>query len=248
MNKLLQQTTLLDYAHSSIQGLIRARRWRTLTETDRIGAIYDFVRNEVAFGYNMADDLPASQVLADGMGQCNTKGTLFMALLRAVGIPCRFHGFTIDKALQKGAITGVAYVLAPRSIIHSWVEVWHEGRWVELEGFILDSDYLSRLQERFADRKGAFCGFGAATPDLQNPGVEWTGANTYIQKDGINRDFGVFNDPDSFYADHGANLSGVKKWLFQGVVRHWMNRNVARIRGWGGRGAALRKAELAPGR
>lgn len=231
--KLLQETTLLDTEHPSIQGLIRARGWRQLPEKERIGAIYDFVRNEIAFGYNLADDLPASEVLADGIGQCNTKGTLFMALLRGAGIPCRFHGFTIDKALQKGAITGVAYLLAPRSIVHSWVEVWHEGRWIELEGFILDQDYLGKLQERFADRDGAFCGFGAATPDLKNPGVEWTGANTYIQKDGINHDFGVFDDPDSFYAKHGGNLSGAKKWLFQSVVRRWMNGNVERVRGGG---------------
>ena len=49
---------------------------------DRIGAAYAFVRDEIAFGYNLADDLPASRVLEDGLGQCNTKGTLFMALLR----------------------------------------------------------------------------------------------------------------------------------------------------------------------
>jgi hypothetical protein len=245
MNMLLQPTTLLDYGHPSIQGLISARRWKAFSERERIGAIYDFVRDEIAFGYNLADDLPASQVLADRIGQCNTKGTLFMALLRASGISCRFHGFTIHKALQKGAITGVAYVFAPREIIHSWVEVWFEGRWVELEGFILDKDYLAKLQERFAGHEGAFCGFGAATPDLKNPGVEWTGTHTYIQKEGINRDFGVFDDPDAFYAKHGANLSGWKKWLFQSVVRHWMNRNVARIRRWGGREARVRKAEAA---
>ena len=66
----------------------------------------NFVRDEVTFGYNASDDLPASRVLADHIGQCNTKGTLLMALLRAVGVACRFHRFTIDKALQKGAITG----------------------------------------------------------------------------------------------------------------------------------------------
>ncbi|MES2633579.1 MAG: transglutaminase family protein [Pseudomonadota bacterium] len=241
--KLLRKTPLLDFEHPSIQGLVRARGWATLPERERIGAIYDFARNEVGFGYNLADDLPASQVLADGIGQCNTKGMLFMALLRGAGIPCRFHGFTIDKALQKGAITGVAYLLAPRSIIHSWVEVWFDDRWVELEGFILDQDYLTKLQERFADREGAFCGFGAATPNLHDPGVEWRGGNTYIQKDGINHDFGVFDDPDSFYAKHGANLSGAKKWLFQGLIRHWMNRNVARIRGSEGRTAGAREAD-----
>ncbi|TFZ04588.1 transglutaminase [Ramlibacter rhizophilus] len=238
--KLLRETNMLDFEHPSIQGLIRERGWRDLPQRERVGAIYEFVRDEIAFGYNLADDLPASRVLADGIGQCNTKGSLFMALLRASGIPCRFHGFTIDKALQKGAITGVAYLLAPRDIIHSWVEVLIDGRWIELEGFILDKAYLSKLQEMFADHEGAFCGFGAATPDLKNPQVDWTGDNTYIQKDGINHDFGVFDDPDSFYAKHGANLSGAKKWLFQAVVRRWMNANVERVRSGGARALGVR--------
>jgi len=232
-NQLLKATPLLDFKHPALQALIAERKWLEMQEHDRIGAAYGFVRDEIAFGYNLADDLPASRVLADGIGQCNTKGTLFMALLRACGIPCRLHGFTIDKALQKGAIPGAAYVLAPRSIVHSWVEVWFEGRWLELEGFILDGAYLQALQRRFATHQGPFCGYGAATPDLQRPPVDWRGGNTYIQKDGINHDFGVFDDPDAFYARHGANLSGFKRWLFQAVVRRWMNRNVARIRAGG---------------
>ena len=227
---LTQPTALLDYRHRRIQSLLAARGWAGLAPYDRIGAVYTFVRDEVAFGYNAADDLPASQVLADGIGQCNTKGTLLMALLRAVDVPCRFHGFTIAKPLQHGAITGVAYWLAPPSIIHSWVEVWWNGRWVNLEGFILDQPYLQALQRRFAHHSGPFCGFGAATPDLQRPGVDWCGTDTYIQKDGINHDYGVFDTPDDFYAAHGTNLSGFKRWLYRHVVRHGMNRNVAAIR------------------
>ena len=75
------------------------------------------------FGYNQSDDIAASDVLADGYGQCNTKGNLLMALLRALAIPCRFHGFTIDQQLQKGAIPTYVFWLAPKYIIHSWVEV-----------------------------------------------------------------------------------------------------------------------------
>ena len=138
---LLQPTRLLDFTHPDIEALVQKRGWQQLTIYERIGAVYDFVRNEIAFGYNEGDELPASGVLADGIGQCNTKSTLLMALLRAVGIPCRCHGFTIDKPLQKGAITGVAYALAPHRIIHSWVEVAFQGRWVNLEGFILDAPY-----------------------------------------------------------------------------------------------------------
>ena len=230
LQHLTQATPLLDIRHPVLTQLIQQRAWQNLPLFERIGAVYGFVRDEIAFGYNFSDDLPASQVLADEMGQCNTKSTLLMALLRAVGLPCRFHGFTIDKALQRGAITGLAYALAPRSIIHSWVEVWFDGRWINLEGFILDTPYLSALQKRFARVQGPFCGYGAATSDLQNPGVDWRGTDTYIQRDGINHDFGIFDTPDEFYAMHGTNLKGPKRWVYQNVVRHAMNRNVATIR------------------
>ncbi|GCL65627.1 transglutaminase-like domain-containing protein [Pseudaquabacterium pictum] len=229
MHPLLAATPLLDVHHPDIESLVARRGWRTLSPYDRIGAVYDFVRNEIAFGYNEGDELPASTVLADGIGQCNTKSTLLMALLRAVGIPSRFHGFTIDKPLQKGAITGLAYALAPQRIIHSWVEVSLESRWIALEGFILDAPYLASLQRRFPQAR-RFCGYGAATRDLSAPGVEWRGQDTYIQKEGIADDFGLFDSPDAFYARHGSNLSGLKRWLYERVIRHRMNRNVARIR------------------
>jgi hypothetical protein len=230
LQALTEPSALLDYRSPSITRLVASRGWATLPVHERIGAVYAFVRDEIAFGYNASDDLTASRVLQDGIGQCNTKATLLMALLRATGLPCRFHGFTIDKALQKGAVTGLWYRLAPRSILHSWVEVFHEGRWVNLEGFILDKRYLGSLQRRFADVRGPFCGFGAATPDLQNPDVDWVGRDTYIQRDGINHDFGVFDTPDRFYERHGVNLSGIRKWLYTRFVRHGMNRNVQRIR------------------
>lgn len=225
---LLQPTPLLDFGAPAIAALVAARGWRELREYERIGAVYDFVRNDIAFGYNEADDLPASRVLADGYGQCNTKGTLLMALLRAVGIPCRLHGFTIDKRLQKGAVSGLAYLLAPRDIIHSWVEITCGGGWINLEGFILDSPYLASLQRRFP--AGAFCGYGVATPELACPPVEWRGGDTYIQKEGINRDLGLFDDPDAFYMRCGGNLGGFRRWLYARFVRHLMNRNVARVR------------------
>ena len=76
---------------------------------------------------------------------CNTKGTLFIALLRACGIPCRVHGFTIDKKLQKGAMTGFVYTNAPDNVFPSWVEVLFEDKWYELEAFILDKRYLNKL-------------------------------------------------------------------------------------------------------
>ena len=226
---LTASSALLDYQHTSIQTLIAGKKWMALGDYERIGRIYDFVRNDIAFGYNEDDTLPASRVLADGFGQCNTKATLFMALLRASGVACRFHGFTIDKSLQKGVVTGLAYALAPRSIIHSWVEVQLDGRWINLEGFILDADYLRSVQHMFPEMT-AFCGFGVGTLNLKAPAVQWQGADTYIQKEGISNDLGIFDNPDAFYAQHGANLSGFKRWVYRHFVRHWMNKKVQSIR------------------
>lgn len=227
---LTAATPLLDYHHPDIAALIASRGWPGLAEAGRIGAAYDFVRNEIAFGYNRADDIPASAVLADGYGQCNTKATLLMALLRGLGIPCRLHGFTIRKSLQRGVVPELVYRIAPDDILHSWVEVLHKGEWLELEGFILDAPYLSRLQERFAATGGSLCAYGAGTANLADPRVAWRGRSTYIQRTGINRDLGLFDTPDAFYAAHRQDLPPWKERLYRFFIRHWMNWRVRGIR------------------
>jgi hypothetical protein len=229
-DRYLKSTTLLDYESNSLNELIKSRGWEKLNEYDRIGAAYDFVRNEISFGYNESDDLSASQVLAEGIGQCNTKGTLLMALLRALDIPCRIHGFTIDNNLQKGAIPNSIFFLSPKKILHSWVEVLYEDQWIELEGFILDEQYLNSIQRKFSQAEKSFQGYAIATSCLKSPEVNWNGKPTYIQKEGIVDDFGVFDEPDSFYSKFGTNLSGLKRILFRFFFRHVMNRNVDSIR------------------
>ncbi|MDO5528099.1 MAG: transglutaminase-like domain-containing protein [Paracoccus sp. (in: a-proteobacteria)] len=224
----LNPTKLLDFHAAPLEDLIARRKWRDLPQAQRIGAAYDFVRNEILFGYNARDDLPASRVLEDGYGQCNTKNTLLMALLRALGVKCRFHGFTIHKRLQRGIVPELIYPLAPRDILHSWVEIWHQGRWITLEGFILDDGVIAALQLAFPGRE-SLCGYGAGTERLQAPGVEWQGEDTFIQKTGINGDLGIYDSPDDFYHKH-RQLTGLRGLLYGRIVRHWMNRRVARIR------------------
>lgn len=230
MEQYLAETAMLNYSDDDIQKLIRQRGWRGLDGFECIQAIYQFVRDEILFGYNKDDNLSASQVLREGYGQCNTKGTLFMALLRACGIPCRVHGFTIDKKLQKGAMTGMVYKNAPQNVFHSWVEVYFEEKWYELEAFILDKPYLKKLQEQNRECTGAFCGYGVAVKDFQNPTIDWNRNHTYIQSEGINQDFGIYDSPDELLKEHHQELSPIKALLYQYIGRHLMNRNVRRIR------------------
>lgn len=232
MDKYLSETAILNFSDASIQALISERHWQKLNHFDKIGKAYQFVKDEISFGYNKSDAISASQVLADGYGQCNTKGNLLMALLRALDIPCRFHGFTIERSLQKGAIPTYLFWLAPKYIIHSWVEGYLEGKWINLEGFILDKSFLTSIQTRFSGAND-FCGYGVATTCLSNPGVSWKGKDTYIQKEGIHDDFGIFDSPDAFYKAQGTNLSGIRRLVYEYLLRHLINWNVQRVRNWG---------------
>ncbi|MCB1287907.1 MAG: hypothetical protein KDB47_09480, partial [Mycobacterium sp.] len=73
-------------------------------------------------------------------------------------------------------------------------------------------------------------GYGVGTPDIGDPPVDWAGTDTLIQATGIDRDFGVFDDPDAFYRAHGVNARGIKGWLYDNVMRRAMNKRVAAIR------------------
>lgn len=230
MDKYLKETSMLNYSDNAIQQLVKSRRWNELDTFECIKAIYNYVRDEILFGYNVDDNIPASKVLSDGYGQCNTKGTLFMALLRACKVPCRIHGFTIDKKLQKGAMTGIVYKNAPKNVFHSWVEVLLEDKWYELEAFILDKSYLEKLQQTNSECTGAFCGYGVAVKDFRNPIIDFDRNNTYIQSEGINQDFGVYDSPDELLKEHHQEMSPIKAFAYRNIGRHLMNRNVKKIR------------------
>lgn len=229
-DRFLRETLLLDYSAPSIQHLVQLRQWRDLLPLPRIQAVYNYVRDEVLFGYNADDSIPASKVLADGYGQCNTKATLFMALLRACGVPCRVHGFMIHKRLQKGAMTGLVYRSAPEYILHSWVEVLLEDTWYQLEGLILDGAYLQKLQSSYPECRGAFCGYGVAVKDFQNPVIDFDRNHTYIQSEGICQDLGLYDCPDDLLKRHGQALSPAKAFLYRHWGRHLMNRNIKKLR------------------
>ena len=159
---LVQATTLLDFQDQSIRNLVEMRRWMQLPPKERLGAAYDFV-DEIAFGYNASDDLRASQVLADGMASATPRAHLLMALFRAVGIPCRLHGFTIDKRRRKGRYRNrlrVGTAEHPPQLDRSMAR----RSLVPAGGFHPRSSLPERVAAPLLCVSGPFVGYGAATP------------------------------------------------------------------------------------
>ena len=230
-NKFTRKTRMLNYDATTIRKLIENLKWKELDEYKRIGAIYDFVRNKILFGYNRSDTLTAEEILADGYGQCNTKATLLMTLFRATGISCRLHGSEVSKAFQRGTTSGIISVLAPATVVHTWVEVLYNDKWIALEGVITDEAYLKSVKEKYSDIRGPFARYAISVPELKNLDLNWKGSDTFVQNESVVKDYGVFNDPDSFFEKHPQTWSKTKNFAYVHFGRKLMNRNVAKIRG-----------------
>lgn len=229
METYLKPTKLLDFNTSDIKNLIKKRKWNYLSQEEKIAAAYDFVRNEIKFGYNSGDDISASEVLRDGYGQCNTKSTLLMALLRALGIPCRIHGFFIDKKMQQGALTGITYLFAPKKIVHAWTEVYFNNQWIALEGVIIDDKYLNQVRNKLCSFNDGYIGYGISVKDKEKISLCWKGESTYIQSFSIVEDLGLFNSPDDFFIQYNNTNNRIKSLLFN-FLRKRINKRLDLIR------------------
>lgn len=224
-------TPLLDFDSPSIACLIDERGWKRISsKTALIEAIYTMVRDEVSYGYTEHFAIAASEVLTLGMGNCLTKTTLLMALLRAVGIPCRMEAAMVGRILHRGLLKGLSFTLSPPTLFHSWVSVFYQDRWVELGGHIVDRPYVEKLQARYPDYMGSFYGYGIATLNFRNPPIKWEGEGTAIQAKAIRGKLGSFPDPDAFFAAHPEAEGRTRMLRYKLVLRPRLNRNIARIR------------------
>ena len=145
-------------------------------------------------------------------------------------LPCRCNPgcgplhLRIRGRVQPGAAGAAA-------VSYTHLDVYkRQDRWYELEAFILDKKYLQKLQEKNSDCKGAFCGYGVAVKDFKNLIIDFDRNNTYIQSEGINQDFGVYDSPDDLLKAHHQEMSAIKAFLYKHFGRHLMNRNVKKIR------------------
>lgn len=230
MEKYLDNTDMLNFYEQKIVDLINCQKWDELNEFDKIAKIYDYVQNNILLGYNKYDNLTATQVLTDGIGQCNTKATLLMALLRAVGVPCRLHGTMVTKVFQKSLMPQFMAKLAPTLIVHTLVEVYYQGEWLSLEGVITDKAYIASLQKLFPQHKGEFFDYAVAVKDFEYLQIDWNGTNTTIQQMAVIKDLGIFDTPDDFYSIYKQTYKGIKKFFYENIGRKIMTNKVAKIR------------------
>lgn len=227
----LERTRYIDHDHPDIRSVVERVAPAPLSVVEKAVRLHDFVRDRVPFGWSPAFyDESASQVLASGVGFCNTKGTLFTALLRAAGIPARQHFVDIHRQILDPFIDpGTPFV------DHSFTEVHLDGRWLAVDSYIVDRPLERRARARLA-QEGKLLGCGLHADGRS----DWDGrSDAFAQfvragrfEPLSQRDHGVFRDIGAFI-DSGLAVNALNPLLRLGFgfFAGRANRKIAALRG-----------------
>ena len=222
---------LADSEHPVTQATAQRLTTGAKTDREKLEHLFLFVRDEIAFGFPMKGDLvPASETIQTGMGQCNTKATLLLALCQASGIPARIHFSLISKDIQRGFFSGIAYWLMPQNISHSWIEVEIEGAWRSIDSFINDMP-LHTAAEHELVRRGWNVGFSLALSNGHASADLSIDKEAFEQMAAVTGDHGVWDDPIDYYASPlYKNRPGFLRMLAYRLMIGRVNRKVKRLR------------------
>ena len=188
------KNTLADYQHPLVSSKAKEITGSAETDREKLEKLFFFVRDKIKFGFPPKGDLvKASETLKMGMGQCNTKGTLFLALCKAVGLPARIHFSLIKKDIQKGLFTGLMYKLMPPAISHSWIEVEIEGKWRKLDSFINDQPFYYAGKQALK-QKGWDTGFSVSCAKGESSADFSIEEDKFVQMDAVTEDQGIWYD------------------------------------------------------
>jgi transglutaminase-like putative cysteine protease len=98
MDEYLEPTELCDCSNPIIVNKSNELVGGSSTPKEAALKIFQFVKDEIPFKANRADER-ASETLQIGSGFCVTKSNLHVALLRAIGIPARYHHVHLRKEI-----------------------------------------------------------------------------------------------------------------------------------------------------
>jgi hypothetical protein len=202
----LEATQLLDYTSSSVIAFKNKALARTAKNpAAQLRALYLAI-TKLPLGYNRNDNIPASEVLRDGYGQCNTKTILLMALARSANIPSRVHAYNITKDVQRGRHYAWLVFFMPRTTVFFWPEFFVNGKWLPLEKLVHEKT-----------KKWNSCPFDGARYSL-----------TPVLEETVVEDHGVFASPDTFFEDHSPTVYGWRRIGFWLLGRSLMNKKLQR--------------------
>jgi transglutaminase-like putative cysteine protease len=137
MSSYLQSTYFVDFNHPLIQQKVHDLV-QDLPETavvEKVSRIFYFLRDGIKYradpDWNLYSrkNTKASAVLERGYGYCIQKSALFCAMIRAIGLPARFHFVDIINYLTPQKF--IDKVGSNLFIYHGYGEVFLKNKWLQ---------------------------------------------------------------------------------------------------------------------
>lgn len=191
---------LADFNHPIVMKKAKDLSKGAVSDRERLEKFFYYVRDEIKFGFPSKGDLmKASETIKLGMGQCNTKATLILALCKAVGIPARVHFSLITRDIQRGIFTGWRFKILPKFLSHDWVEVKIEGKWRKIDSFINDIN-MYIVGKQLLREKEWDIGYSIACTSGESSADYNIDEEKFVQMDAITDDHGIYDDPSEYYS------------------------------------------------
>lgn len=193
----LSSTRLVDLNDPKLRILAMSLTQLADTDTQKVMAIHGFIKT-MPFGCAASfEHMSAGDVLRSGQGDCHTKGTLFVALMRCAGLPARLRFVTMPSDFLHGIIS-----LPKINVVHAIGEVYVGERWVRTDTYVAD-DVLEAEAARLLTREGRHVGYGIHL----NGARQWDAFHDTFGQSAVSdpaslplQDWGVAHDPEQFYA------------------------------------------------
>lgn len=224
-------TNLADYDNPIVKNKSEELTKKANSVFDKINAIFLYVRDDIKFAFpRKGDFVKASETIQSGYGQCNTKGTLFLALCKSISIPARIHFSLIKKEIQKGLFSGIAFWLMPKEISHSWIEIKINGKWIKIDSYINDSQFYEAGKKKLKE-KGWDTGYSVSCSKNKSS-IELDFNNEkFVQMDAVTADHGVYNEPMDYYkTSNYKNRPNVIKMFVYKILIGGINNKISKIR------------------
>ena len=124
--------------------------------------IFNYVRDQFPLAVGRTD-VKASTTLKEGKGHCLTKTNLQVALLRAIGIPARYHQVVLHKDVLKELISDFLYKgLGEEIWFHPWCECYLSGKWIACDLYLDKDTYNAAIKNGIISKE-------------KMPSIDWDG-------------------------------------------------------------------------
>ncbi len=221
---------LSDSDHPAVAGKAAELTNGKTSPLEKLEVLFSFVRDGIRFGFPPHwDEVKASEVLSYGLGYCNTKATLLVALCRAAGLTARMHFGLVDMRLMRGILPAFALPLMLKTGGHSWTEVQLDGQWKPIDSYIDDRTFYEKALQRLKN-SGRALSYSVSRLDGKTSCEFNFGELGFVHMGAVVEDHGVWEDAAEYFAtSQYPRMSAFQMKLYP-MLAWFANRNITAIR------------------